>query len=621
MLFRGFLAPTALVGPARYLSALALAIAAITSSGCSTTQTKTSAPVKSTPLPSVTIDNSLQFEQETLYALITAELALVRERYDLGLGNYVQQARDTGDVNIAARAARIARILSAHEESLEMAELWSSLDPGDREARFILIAEYIHAKRFDEAFDHAKAMMQAGHAAGFEDIAIDAAQHASRQGSELNSSISSSVSSNTGSSAQAAINAKPSEATDLNALSDQYRLLLQEYPDNSELLVGYSILLQATMQLEPALTAINKATDLAPNSTRAVYQQFRVLSQLRRDQEALIVYQKLVDLQPDNLRVRGRYAHLLLDHDLDLALKQYQILHDLNPDSTDILLNLALLQLDAKQYTEAKANFNALIERDAHLSTAEFGLGDIAERSGDKAGALNHYIRVKQGARYVEASSRAADLISNVESFKDALVFLSSRRIAAEPNDRESLFLIEAETLVEQGMSSRASATYTMALEEFPDSAGLRYSRAMYRAAIGEIDGAVSDFKHVLKAAPDSAATLNALGFTLLDQTERIDEAAIYIRKAYAINSTDPAIIDSLGWLEFKLGNVDKAIELLSQALAGFMDGEIAAHLGEAHWQAGQQRKAKSVWRQGLKHSPEHPAIINTLKRLNIEKP
>ena len=573
--YHGFCRPTAITIALTLLSACA-------------NQTSSTRPNKSPePLPSYEIEANQHFQQDSLYRLLTAELALVRERYDVGLDNYVDEAISGRDVNVTARATQIARILKKHDETLLLAEQWRELNPSSYEARFVLISEYIYAERFDDAFTEAKRLLATGHSAGFEDIAIDAAQK-NFQGQAR--------------------------------LSDQYAELLADYPNTSELLIGHSILQQAQGQLEPALKSIRKANKLDNRNARGLFQEFRVLSALQRNDEAIDAYGAMVDLQPNNIQLRSRYAHLLISYDLARALEQYDILHKQDPQDSDILLNLALLQFDQGHVDQAKISFENLIKRQQHESTAYYSLGEIAEQENDNISALNYYLQVKDGNHYVDASSHAAELIAQQESFASALVFLSARKEQApRAEDKESLYLIEAETLNANDKSAHAASVYKLALAEFPGSVKLHFSRAMFYTERRETDKAEQDFLVVLAQVPNNAATLNALGYTLLDQTDRITDAEVYIRRAYKLQPNDAAIIDSMGWLYFKQGQITEAIELLQHAFDQSPDHEIAAHLGEALWTEGKQRRARKVWQQGLKHRPQSATILSTLERLGVE--
>ncbi len=540
------------------------------------------------PLPKTHIESTKQLDEETLYTILVAELALVREHYELGLANYAAQSEATQDVNITARAAQISRILNRHDKSLELAERWHELDPGNREARLILISEYVYHERFSEAFDEASQLLKAGETAGFEEIAIEAVQKG---------------------------------YSGLDTLSDHYKTLLNLYPDNIELLIGSGVLLQASKDLEPALAYIRRAREIAPENARAVYQEYRILKALELDEEATETYGHLVALQPNNFRARSRYAHMLIRVDMPSALEQYTILHNQSPQNNDVLLNLALIQLDQGKFDQAKGNFETLLERNEHLQISNYGLAEVARANENLDTALTHYMRVDSGSRYVDAASKAAVIITQNEGFEDALTFLAKRREKATNEDKESLFLIEADTLNKAGQPERAIATYDLGIQRFPDSVTLLYSRAMHFATQGEVAAAEIDFKRILEHSPENAATLNALGYTLLDLTDRITEAGRYIRQAYALQPDDPAIIDSMGWLEYKLGNLRKAQTLLERALELYMDDEIAAHLGEVLWVQSQKRHAKKIWRRGLDHDPDSEVIKATINRLGVKWP
>ena len=127
----------------------------------------------------------------------------------------------------------------------------------------------------------------------------------------------------------------------------------------------------------------------------------------------------------------------------------------------------------------------------------------------------------------------------------------------------------------------------------------------------------LADLKFILKTEPNNAHALNALGFTLADQTDRYEEAYVYIKRAIEINPDDPAIIDSWGWIHYRLGEYDKAIELLRKALSRLDDAEIASHLGEVLWVTGRRDEARSVWQKALKKSPDAPSLLSVMQRFN----
>ena len=154
------------------------------------------------------------------------------------------------------------------------------------------------------------------------------------------------------------------------------------------------------------------------------------------------------------------------------------------------------------------------------------------------------------------------------------------------------------------------------ALLQYPDDLNLLYTRAMQAEKRNDLAQMEKDLRLIIKRDPDNAMALNALGYTLSDRTTRYAEAKVLIEQAHKLNPEDPAVLDSLGWVNYRLGNLDEAERLLRQALERFPDQEVAAHLGEVLWANGKQREARQIWEKFLKEQPESPILRGTIKRL-----
>ncbi|MNV76908.1 bacteriophage N4 receptor, outer membrane subunit [compost metagenome] len=124
------------------------------------------------------------------------------------------------------------------------------------------------------------------------------------------------------------------------------------------------------------------------------------------------------------------------------------------------------------------------------------------------------------------------------------------------------------------------------------------------------------DLRFIIEREPENAMALNALGYTLADRTTRYDEAKQLVEQAHKLNPEDPAILDSLGWVNYRMGNLDEAERLLRQALQEFPDHEVAAHLGEVLWARGKQAEARKVWADALQKQPDSAILRDTLQRL-----
>ena len=153
-------------------------------------------------------------------------------------------------------------------------------------------------------------------------------------------------------------------------------------------------------------------------------------------------------------------------------------------------------------------------------------------------------------------------------------------------------------------------------LEQYPNDLNLLYTRAMLAEKRDDLAQLETDLRYIIQREPEHAMALNALGYTLADRTTRYEEARELIEKAHQLNPDDPAILDSLGWVNYRQGNLDEAERLLRQALEKFPDHEVAAHLGEVLWAQGKQRDARRVWRDALSATPDSPILRDTLLRL-----
>jgi len=178
-----------------------------------------------------------------------------------------------------------------------------------------------------------------------------------------------------------------------------------------------------------------------------------------------------------------------------------------------------------------------------------------------------------------------------------------------------TLSLIEAEMLRDNGAEDQAMAVYDEALKANPDDPDLRYARAMAAAGMGRIDLLESDLRYIIARHPDHADALNALGYTLADRTDRLQEARQLIEKALALKPEEPAIQDSMGWVLYRMGDPAAAEPYLRDALDSVFDPEIAAHLGEVLWAQGRKDEARKVWDRALDEDPQHKYLLRILAK------
>ena len=522
------------------------------------------------------------FSEDTVFSLLSAELAGQRNRYDIALDNYVTQAINTQDPGISERAFRIAEYLGADQAALDSALIWARNAPDDLEAQRAAAIQLARSGRYDDSMVYMEKVLQGKGDTHFDFLALSAAD---------------------------------TDQDTRNGLMKSFDRLLQRHPNNGQLIFGKALLLQQDGDSQGALTLLEKNPpedgEVAPILLRA-----RLLQSLNRGDESLPLLQKSIRKYPDDKRLRLTYARLLVEQDrMDDAKVEFSSLLQQYPEDDELRYSLALVCLEAKAWDEAKGYLEDLVARDSHVDSAHLNLGRIAEERNDPQGALIEYAQVTPGTDYLPAQLRQADILMQNGRTAEAQSSLAKER-DEQPDYAIQLYLIEAETLAANKQPDRAWSVLDKALKQYPDDLNLLYTRAMQAEKRNDLAQMETDLRQIIKRDPDNAMALNALGYTLSDRTTRYTEAKTLIEQAHQLSPEDPAVLDSLGWVNFRLGNLDDAERYLRQALERFPDQEIAAHLGEVLWAKGKQREARQIWAKFLKDQPDSPTLRSTIKRL-----
>ena len=579
-------APTAGKSPFSYMNrSSALLLALVFLSGCQalapTSPDESSALEDATSAPEKPKVYS-SFSEDTLYSLLSAELAGQRNRLDIALDNYVTQAINTQDPGISERAFRIAEYLGADQAALDTSLIWAKNAPDDLEAQRAAAIQLARNGRYDDSIVYMEKVLQAKGDTHFDFLALSASE---------------------------------SDPETRSGMLKSFDNLLARHPDNGQLIFGKALLMQQDGDAEGALKLLEKnppqAGEVAPVLLRA-----RILQSLNRGNEALPLLKKSIQQYPDDKRLALTYARALVEQNrMDEAKAQFASLVQQYPEDDELRFSLALVCLEGKAWNEAEGYLQELIERDSHVDSAHLNLGRIAEERNDPQGALIEYAQVGPGNDYLPAQLRQADILINHGRGTEASAKLAAAR-DEQPDYAIQLFLIEAETLSANNQTNRAWDVLQQALKQYPDDLNLLYSRAMLAEKRNDLPQLEKDLRAIIAREPDNAMALNALGYTLSDRTTRYAEAKALIQQAYDINPDDPAVLDSLGWVNYRLGNLNEAEQLLRQALDRFPDQEVAAHLGEVLWANGKQREARQVWAKFLKDNPESPILRKTVLRL-----
>ena len=366
-----------------------------------------------------------------------------------------------------------------------------------------------------------------------------------------------------------------------------------------------------------AETAARRALELRPAwSKPQIFLVRLMLSQGRRD-EARGLLEGYVAASPQDQALRMLYGQFLIEEkEFSNARLEFERLLSNQPKEPDVLFAAAILSLQLDDLDAARIYFTRLYQTGQRQEEATFYLGQVEERADHPAAAIDWYVKASASNR-TESQVRIAVIRAKQGDIGRAREIIQQLRDQS-PGEAETLFLVEAEILDEVGRKDDALAVYGAALESYPDSADILYARALYAVKVDRVDLAEADLRRVIARDPDHADALNALGYTLADRTDRYQEALTLIEKAHALKPEEPAILDSMGWVHYRLGNHEMALDYLRRALDALSDGEIAAHLGEVLWALGRRDEAWTVWESALKDHPEHDYLLEVVGRHRV---
>lgn len=553
--------------------------------GCATV-VDAQAPEKPTPEYEIRPPLQASSRAELTYQILAAELAGKREQLDVALANYRQAAAASKDPQIAERATMLALLMKDSAASLELAQRWQSLAPNSDQARQAMALALLRNGRVDEATDYLESVRRLA-------SAKDKQQGYATLASLLNQ-----------------VEDKPAALRVMRHFRDRA-------PDSAFAQYYFALLAAASNERAQALPALDLA--LKRDSKLASAHQLRthILLDQGANDAALAGLAKAVADLPRDRNLRMNYARLLIDAgQLDKARREFSTLLNQNPKDTESIYALGLLASETRQFDLAQSYFLDLIKRNARLADAYYELGRIEEQRGAYQKAREWYARVKGEERYLNAQMRMGAVLAKLENTETVSQHFASLR-RNNPQNSINLYLAEAEALREADRPREAFDTLDRALETHPNDKELLYARALAAERLDWLDILERDLRAILASDPKNGQALNALGYTLADRTDRYQEALGYIEQALALLPEDAAVLDSMGWVQYRLGNAAKALEFLRRAYRINPDAEIAAHLSEVLWVSGQRDEAKRIWRSALTKQPDNRQLRDLQQRFS----
>jgi tetratricopeptide (TPR) repeat protein len=466
---------------------------------------------------------------------------------------------------------------------LEAARLWHELEPASPQALQVVAVLLVGAKRVEEAEPYLAKLL------GSDSVNVEGGFM------QLNRLLAS----------------NPDKAVNLRVV----RRLAEKHAGVPQAHFAVAQAAFAAGEDEEALAAVRRAAKLRPDWEPGVILEAQIL-QRRSPAEAARRLGEFVAAHPEAREARMNYARaLVLDKRFPEARKQFEAILAASPGNTEVIYAVGLLAFQLKDYVTAEQNMKRLLDLGYREPNAvRYLLGQIAEEQKQWPRAIEWYQAIDIGEHALPARLRTASAMAKQGRLDEARAYL--RKIEPDsPEQQVQLTVAEAQLLREANRNAEAYEVLGQALQKTPEQPDLLYDLALTAEKLGHFDALEANLRKLIAMRPDHAHAYNALGYSLADRSLRLSEARKLIEKALEISPEDHFIMDSLGWVLYRQGDLKGAAAQLRRAYNGRPDAEIGAHLGEVLWMLGERDEAKRVWSESLQSSPENETLRKTIER------
>ncbi len=576
--------------------ALAQAPTAATSVSASTTRT--------TPTLASALD------AELFYQLLLGEVSLRNGDPSLGIGLMLEAARKTNDADLYNRAVEMAFQARSGDAALQAARAWRQAQPksvlaNEREFQILLALN-----RVPESAPPLRAML--------------ANMPAAQRGPVIARSAA----------AYGRVSDKKLAASTIEQALAGYTSADTDPATAAQAWTAVGRLRFAAADIPGAIEAAQKAQTSSPISDAPAVLALELIDPKQPQAEALL--KRYLDSPKPRTDIRLGYARVLLDAQrYNEAGQQIQVITREQPELAEAWLLQGTLQLQDNQLAPADTSLKRYVElvqnqpntsaeaadgndRQRGLTQAYLALAQVAEKRKDFALAESWIAKIDSPAALVSAQSRRASILAKQGKLDEARQLIRSLPERSDEDKRMKL-LTEVQLLRDGQKYQIANDLLAQAIITSPQDHELLYQQSNMAEKLGKFPEMERLLRLAIAAKPDYAEAYNALGYSLADRNLRLPEAKTLIQKALELTPGDPFITDSLGWVEFRMGNKAEAIKILLTAYQGKPDAEIAAHLGEVYWVSGQRDKATAIWKEGMLLNAENETLLSTLKRLRVK--
>lgn len=537
------------------------------------------------PLPAVALTEDL------MYKLLITEIAQQRGDWQTAFTTALGLAQQTRDARIARRAAEIALSAKQADEALAAVRLWRTLAPNSDEATQYYLSFIILSDNLAEAKPILEQRMK---------------------------------------------EARPQIR---GLLAFQMQRLLSRAKDKTSAFAMLEELLAPYLDMPETHLALAQGAFAKGDSNRARHEAQLVLKQKPDSELAALT---LAQVTPNKIEASQFLASFLSHH----------------PKARDVRMAYARMLVEQKQYDKARGEFETMLKEQPHDLTSLYALGvlnmqtnnlaaaqtylttylnvlaanpdeerdptqallllaQIAEERKDIDSELRWLGQIESGEAYLAAQIKRAQIIAKRGDVAEGRRLLHEINVSGE-RDQAQVVVAEAQILRDANQLAEAQTVLEAELKRFPDNTDLLYDYAMVAEKRNQLGTMETALRRIIELAPNNQHAYNALGYSLAERNIRLEEAYALIEKALKLAPEDPFIMDSMGWVQFRMGRLKEAESMLRRAYELRPDAEIAAHLGEVLWVKGQKEDAQKFWRDAQTKDPQNDTLKSTLARLNV---
>lgn len=519
---------------------------------------------------------------EFVYKYLVGEVA--GQRGDLGLASnlFLDLAKSSRDARLAERAAKAAIYGNNPAVAVQAVSLWSELDPDSVDAQQTTVQMLASTGRLAETKPYLEKLL---------------------------------VKEETRGNGFLYLHSLFARQTDKQAVLRIVQDLAAKYPSLPEAHFAIAQAAWDAEQSDIALQHLVIAEKLQPGWELAALLHGQIL--FANDPESAINYYKgFLKKHPEANETRLSFARLLVNQKrFDEARKEFVKLVNASKDNPEILVVIGLLSYQSGSYTEAENYFQQALKSDYRdLDQVYLYLGHNAEKQQKDQVALDWYNKVQPGERFLDAKLNIAYVLNRtkgVDAGVDLLKNLSGLHTVQQATVNQAI----GSLLTQAKRNAEAYAILEETVNTLPNTPEIIYDFAMVAERMQKLDVMERELRKLIQLKPDYAPAYNALGYSFADRNINLQEAHNLIQKALLLSPNDHYIMDSMGWVHYRMGSLDKALDYLQKAYTKQTDPEIAAHLGEVLWQKGQRDEAIRTWEEALQTHPDNEVLLNTSKR------